>query len=41
MRTSFPDLPVAIERTVAQVDLLVAHMRISGSHLGPFMGAAK
>jgi len=40
MRASFPDLHVAIERTVAQDDLLVAHMRMSGSHLGPFMGAA-
>lgn len=39
MRASFPDFHVAIEHTVAEDDLLVVHSRMSGSHLGPFMGA--
>ena len=39
MRKSFPDLRVTVERTVAQGDLLVAHLKMSGSQLGEFMGA--
>ena len=39
MRKSFPDLRVTVERTVAQGDLLVAHLKMSGSQLGKFMGA--
>ncbi len=39
MRKSFPDLRVTVERTVSQDDLLVVHMRMSGSQLGEFMGA--
>lgn len=39
MRTSFPDLRMNIERTVAEGDLLVVHMTMSGSQLGEFMGA--
>jgi steroid delta-isomerase-like uncharacterized protein len=38
MRTGFPDLRMTLERTIAQGDLLVAQMKISGSHLGDFMG---
>jgi predicted ester cyclase len=40
MRASFPDFHVTIERTIAKGDLLVAQLQISGSQLGPFMGAA-
>ena len=39
MRKSFPDLRVTIERTIAQDDLLVAHLKLSGSQLGEFMGS--
>lgn len=39
MRTSFPDIQFRIERTIAEGDLLVVHSWMSGSHLGPFMGA--
>ena len=38
MRSSFPDLNVAVERIIAQDDLVVAHQRMSGTHLGAFMG---
>ena len=39
MRTSFPDLSVAVERVIAQDDLVVGHYKMSGTHLGDFMGA--
>ena len=39
MRRSFPDLNVAVERTVSQGDLLTVHSRMSGTQLGDFMGA--
>ena len=38
MRKSFPDLHVVVERTVAEGDMLAAHLRLSGTQLGPFMG---
>ncbi len=38
MRTAFPDLNVAVERMIAQDDLLVAHQKMSGTHLGDYMG---
>ncbi|MHA1157954.1 MAG: ester cyclase, partial [Alphaproteobacteria bacterium] len=40
IRTSFPDLAVAVERVVEEGDTLVAHIKLSGTHLGDFMGAA-
>ena len=40
MRRSFPDLRVAVERIVAEGDLVVGHYKMSGTHLGDFMGAA-
>ena len=40
MRNSFPDLRVTVERTVAQDDLVVGHVKMSGTQLGEFMGAA-
>lgn len=39
MRSSFPDLNVKVERVVAQGDYLAVQFRISGTQLGPFMGA--
>jgi steroid delta-isomerase-like uncharacterized protein len=39
LRQSFPDLHVSVARTIAQGDLLAVQFRLSGSHLGPFMGA--
>jgi steroid delta-isomerase-like uncharacterized protein len=39
LRTSFPDLRVTVEHTVEEGDMLAAHLRISGSQLGPFMDA--
>lgn len=38
MRASFPDFHVEVERTVAEGDMLVAHLKMSGSQLGAFMG---
>lgn len=38
MRSSFPDLNVAVERMIVQDDLVVAHQMMSGTHLGEFMG---
>ena len=38
MRPSFPDLRVTLERTIAQDDLVVGHQKMSGTHLGEFMG---
>jgi predicted ester cyclase len=38
--SSFPDLRVAVGRTVAQGDLGVGHYRMSGTQLGEFMGSA-
>jgi steroid delta-isomerase-like uncharacterized protein len=38
LRTSFPDLHMTVERTVAQDDLLAIHSKLSGSQLGEFMG---
>lgn len=40
MRASFSDLRVTVERTVAQDDLVVRHLKISGTQLGEFMGAS-
>ncbi len=40
LRSSFPDLRVTVECTVAQDDLVVDHLKMSGTHLGSFMGAA-
>ena len=40
LRNSFPDLRVTVERTVAQDDLVVGHLRMSGTQLGAFRGAA-
>jgi steroid delta-isomerase-like uncharacterized protein len=39
LRKSFPDLHMTVERTIAQGDLVVAHMTMSGSQLGEFMGS--
>lgn len=39
LRSSFPDLRVEVMRTVAEGDLVVGHLRMSGTHLGEFMGA--
>lgn len=39
LRSSFPDLRVAVERIVAEDDLVVGHYKMSGTHLGEFMGA--
>ena len=39
MRTGFPDLTVAVERVITQDDLVVGHQKMSGTHLGEFMGA--
>lgn len=39
MRKSFPDLRMTLQRTIAQGDLVVAHVLVSGSQLGEFMGA--
>ncbi len=40
MRASFPNLRVTVERTVAQDDLVVGHLKMSGTLLGEFMGAS-
>ena len=39
IRTAFPDLKVELARTVLEGDLLVGHLTISGTQLGPYMGA--
>lgn len=39
LRSSFPDLRVSVERTVAQDDMVVGHLKMSGTQLGQFMGA--
>jgi steroid delta-isomerase-like uncharacterized protein len=39
MVAAFPDLRVDVHRVVANGDMLAWHFAISGSHLGPFMGA--
>ena len=39
MRLSFPDLSAEVLRIVAQGDLLAVHFKMSGTQLGPFMGA--
>lgn len=39
MVAAFPDLRVEVQQTVAQGDMLTARFTLSGSHLGPFMGA--
>ncbi len=39
MRAGFPDLLVDVERVVTQGDLVVGHYKMSGTHLGEFMGA--
>ncbi len=38
MRGGFPDLNVTVERMISQDDLVVAHQKLSGTHLGEFMG---
>jgi len=38
-RAAFPDLRVSLERTIAEGELVVGHVTMSGTHLGPFMGA--
>ena len=39
MRESFPDLHVSIERTVAQDNMITAHLKMTGTQKGAFMGA--
>jgi steroid delta-isomerase-like uncharacterized protein len=39
IRTAFPDLKVELARVVLEGDLLVGHLTISGTQLGPYMGA--
>lgn len=38
-REAFPDLKADIEHVVTEGDMVVVHLYLSGSHLGPFMGA--
>lgn len=38
MRTGFPDLSIAAERIISQDDFVVGHIKISGTHLGEFIG---
>lgn len=40
MWTSFPDIRVELMRIAAEGDLFAAHLRISGTHEGEFLGAA-
>lgn len=39
VRTAFPDLKVEVARMVLEDDVLVGHLTISGTQLGPYMGA--
>jgi predicted ester cyclase len=39
-RTAFPDLHLAIEEMLAIGDTVVVRVRETGTHLGPFLGAA-
>jgi predicted ester cyclase len=39
-RGALPDLHVAIERTVTQGDMVVAHCHVTGTHGGPHLGVA-
>lgn len=39
VRTAFPDLKVELARMVLEGDVLVGHLTISGTQLGPYMGA--
>ena len=38
LRTAFPDFHIAVERLVAEGDTVVAQMRWTGTHRGPFLG---
>ncbi|WP_254864195.1 ester cyclase [Halovivax gelatinilyticus] len=38
LRSAFPDFEIDIERTVADDELLLTHLTISGTHDGEFMG---
>lgn len=37
LRTAFPDFHIAVERLVAEDDTVVAQMRWTGTHRGPFL----
>ena len=37
LRTAFPDFHIAVERLVAEGDTVVAQMRWTGTHRGPFL----
>jgi predicted ester cyclase len=37
---AFPDIHVAIERTVAQGEMVAAHVRVTGTHRGDTLGFA-
>jgi predicted ester cyclase len=40
LRSAFPDLHMEIVNIVAEGDLVSAHVRMIGTHQGPFMGIA-
>ncbi|MSQ11746.1 MAG: ester cyclase [Dehalococcoidia bacterium] len=40
MRNAFPDLTATIQEQVAERDTVVTHFTTTGTHKGPFMGAA-
>lgn len=40
LRTAFPDLHMELVNMVAEGDLVSVHVRMTGTHMGPFMGIA-
>ncbi|GAB3904556.1 hypothetical protein GCM10029964_098490 [Kibdelosporangium lantanae] len=38
LRTAFPDLRVAVEDVIAEGDKVVCRNRVTGTHLGEYMG---